>query len=195
MLVVGLGRPARSSPASIALGGTSSGVAAVVRSGLEGAGVALRSRAQAAADACEKGGFMGSGGEQVSAGEQRCQSRCAPRSGLPEPSTQHLGPGAAAPRQIPHAEPRPGGALRCVLLPPQQHLCDLPRRSGPRPGRSSTAWMCWPVTPGLWVMGPAGSKPTLALGPSSCATAGRPKQFVASAPLGGAGVAPLGDGR
>jgi hypothetical protein len=80
-------------------------VAAVARSGLEGAGVALRSRAQVAADACKKGGFMGFGGEQVSAGEQRCWSRCAPRSGLPEPSTQHLGPGAAAPRQIPHAEP------------------------------------------------------------------------------------------
>ena len=34
-------------------------MAAVARSGLEGAGVALRSRAQAAADACKKDGFMG----------------------------------------------------------------------------------------------------------------------------------------
>jgi hypothetical protein len=45
---------------------------------------------------------------------------------------------------------------------------------------------------GLWVMGPAGSGPTLALGPPSCATAGRTDH---RSLWGGAVVAPFGDGR
>jgi hypothetical protein len=53
----------------------------------------LLAAAQAAADAGKEGGFLGFGGEQVSAGEQRSWSRYAQRSGWPEPPSPRLGPG------------------------------------------------------------------------------------------------------
>jgi hypothetical protein len=47
----------------------------------------LLAEAQAADDAGKEGGFLGFGGEQLSAGTSGCWTKCAPRSRWPEPST------------------------------------------------------------------------------------------------------------
>jgi hypothetical protein len=47
----------------------------------------LLTAAQAAVDAGKEGGFMGFGGEQISAGKQQMLEQVAPRSGWPERSS------------------------------------------------------------------------------------------------------------
>jgi hypothetical protein len=89
----------------------------------------LLAAAQAAADAGKEGGFLGFGGEQLSAGTSGCWTKCAPRSRWPEPSTPFSpasGDAGRTPgpkngrRRVPGVLPRlpgrSGGGRRCGRL-------------------------------------------------------------------------------